>query len=1128
MAASLLVDQIAQLHSEYPDTPLVIFVPRAQLGQALENAMGRQLDGWHGVRATIPRHYAEEVARIKIFQSKRTQAPINGRLFRAARLLKSSRDAPRRATDTAQGLGWHLLASTVAKAIETLRAEDVALEALRRRAESEESSETLDVVADSYEHYLDDRNRDRFYDDGDLFRWAADTVEAGGAHQVSATVYAVVGTVDLPELPYRFLRALEQHGQDFFRVGKGDATSSGDIQPAAESAAARFTNVRWVPGNSKPRDGAKRSNDQKSGQQFIRAVGARNEVKAVFRDILSKGLRFEDVEIAYASDSPYASLLLDEGSLLSGNTKTSMESGDIPTAAETTPDRSNGSEDQRRSPVTMGTGVPAVQTRVGRALRGLLEWVQDGFDVAILARMLREGLLRTDRWVRTIHGDLDSLLDDLYDVETVGGVGQDLLRKRLRPVFERAKDLEPQHFQSYQLATLLVSRSYGSGREGLIGGLKTKLVVQLTDGTNETLSEREETRLARLLASYLYVRDLSALVPDQGDVREYGAGLVIFLERFGPVDKVDKPEAERTLDESARNLLYERLTGLADLSVQCQGTALEMTSLLRRWLGQQVVAAQKPRAGRIHALPLESIGFSNRRHLYVLGLDSTTFSAPAPESGVLREKERRTPVAGSAGTGAEDARDRSSTPADEKLWRSLQALQRHRGSLTVSSRTFDIEAGEELEPSSLFLQLEQEAEALQEKKEGASRTDHYTVGLVPDGRPFLSDRDFWLRVREKEHEYGHAGDSLIPARQILNREYPWMRAGETAREKRASGEYTEHDGLIAVDSIDASKSTSLRLFTESGKEDDERVLSASRLETLAETPYIYFLKYVLGAYPLDEPALDDEPWLNHLRKGTLLHSVYERYTRALQETNRAPSLEHREEIDQIVDDVLRQEAQKSSPPSQYVLDAARRELQSNADVFLRVEAGRAKTVVPERLEFGFGLTGQRYQEGDVEKPARIDLGEYLLLLSGRVDRIDRDTATSCLHLWDYKTGRASSYDPEEPLQGGKTLQWALYAEAIESLTGETVERSGYFFANTKEVGRRIGFSPEVHREKLRHVLQRLNQMSTTGTFPVAKRLNKINRWKWEDYSRIYPDLDGRRKEVRGKSFPDDRPKPPTF
>jgi RecB family exonuclease len=283
--------------------------------------------------------------------------------------------------------------------------------------------------------------------------------------------------------------------------------------------------------------------------------------------------------------------------------------------------------------------------------------------------------------------------------------------------------------------------------------------------------------------------------------------------------------------------------------------------------------------------------------------------------------------------------------------------------------------------------------------------------------------------------------------------------------------------------------------------------------------------FVLGVRPLDEPALDDEPWLNRLRKGSLLHEIYERFMRGL---GRAPAAEDSARLERVVEEVLEEESERIAPPSPVVRAAARRELLQNASIFLEAEIERAERHAPERFEFGFGFPSHRREQQDVERPAALSVGEKTLLLRGRIDRVDRNRETGALAAWDYKTGSASSYDEDKPLQDGKTLQWALYAYALESLLGERVEESGYFFANVKEMGSRISANPDRHRSEVERVLRQLGALAESGSFPMTPNLTDVNDWKWAGYDRLTSDLRERKHELKEKDYPADRPKPPSF
>ena len=1021
MASSLIVEQLVHLRETHPRAPLVVFVPRTQLGRAVDTALARTRGGWQGVRTLIPRHYAEALAAPDLLRSERREAAVEERLFRAARILQGVPE-DRRTDDLP---GWHLLASTVAGAIERLREDEVDVEAVRERAAAPGSAETLGVIAASYARYRRTLDEEGLYDDAHVYRWATERVRDGRAPEVPETVYAVTDATDLSERAARFLRALRAHGADFVRLGGAGAT-----RPPAEAAASRFAAVRRPGPAPTASDGAPAPDSDEEGPsgRFVRAVGATNEVKAVFRDLLRDDVPFDDATIAYADSRPYASLLADEAERIG-------------------------------VPTTMGTGHPAAHTRTGRALRDWFDWVREDYDPALLVRMLRDGLLRTDRWHERTDG-----LD--------GGEAP----------------LPP-----HEAATLLAGRSYESGRDGLLGGLRAAARA-LED------EERAAVRRDRLERLADYVEALADLVPRTGTVRQVAENARHFLEVFGPVDAPTAEEGERTLDEAGRALLYERLDRLTDMRVSLTAPARRLAALFRRWLDGQYVQAETPRPGHVHILPLESAGYGDRSHLYVVGLDSTTFAAPLPENGLLQETDRRALVSSLE----PDEPDAPPTPADEALWKADRALRRHRGPTAYYTRVFDLEAGEERDPSALFLQRERAAEP-------ASRV----VGLVPpEDAPALADGDRWLAASRPQE--GETPDEDGAARTRLHEEYPWIADGEAARRARRSDRYTAYDGLLP-----AGDYPELSLFDQT-----DRPLSASRLETLAEAPYIYFLKYVLNVRPLEEPALDDEPWLNHRRKGTLLHRVYERFMRGL--GGEAPTLEDADRMRDVVDAVLEEEVEQVAPPSSVVRAAARRELRQHAALFLRAEAERGDAYRPEAFELGFGLPPRRRQEGDYDEGARLSVGDRTLLLRGRIDRVDRNRETGDLVTWDYKTGGTSGYDDGDPIQDGKTLQWALYAYALEALSGETVEQSGYFFANIAEMGTRIAAPPGPHRAEVDRLLDRLGALAESGTFPMTPHLHRVNDWKWDDYDRLVADPRRRRDELRAKDYPEDRPEPPSF
>lgn len=469
MQASRIVDQLVALRKRYPEAPLVVFVPRTQIGRAIEVSLARRQNGWQGMRPLIPRHYAEDVARLDLFRSERREAPVAAKLFRAARIVQDRSEAESADEDGSDAApsdalpGWHLLADTVAQALDTLREGDVSVQAVQERAKVPEASGTLGVIAACYEGYVQALSEKGLYDDATVYQWAAERVRTGEAPQVTETVYAVAGAVDLPERAFQFLRQLRRRGRAFVRLGGDSATP-----PPPETAAARFSDVATLEiptgaeGDNEADldDETSEENTASAGSsdasgRFVRAAGARAEVRAALRNLLEEEVAFEEATIAYTDSRPYATLLADEA-------------------------------ERAGIPLTMGTGLPAGQTRTGRSLRDLYDWIREDYDPPILVRMLRSGLLRTDRWLRRREGG-----------QAPQAEGEDTSYRETPTGKEsEGKGHGAPSFRAYEAATLLAERSYEPGREGLLSGLEAAIGELETE--DRALTSREETRLGRL------------------------------------------------------------------------------------------------------------------------------------------------------------------------------------------------------------------------------------------------------------------------------------------------------------------------------------------------------------------------------------------------------------------------------------------------------------------------------------------------------------------------------------------------------------------------------------------------------------------------------------------------------
>ena len=105
--------------------------------------------------------------------------------------------------------------------------------------------------------------------------------------------------------------------------------------------------------------------------EIFRAVGEANEVREVLRTCLSRGYKFDEVEILHTDAETYIPLIYE---LL------------IRPEAELT-------RDDQGLPVTFAEGIPTRYSKPGRALTAWMAWLREGCMQATVARMIQDGLL---------------------------------------------------------------------------------------------------------------------------------------------------------------------------------------------------------------------------------------------------------------------------------------------------------------------------------------------------------------------------------------------------------------------------------------------------------------------------------------------------------------------------------------------------------------------------------------------------------------------------------------------------------------------------------------------------------------------------------------------------------------
>ena len=839
---------------------------------------------------------------------------------------------------------------------------------------------------------------------------------------------AILDEVNLPEMAASFVRALGDGAKSKYRIGA--ATPHSPL-----SAGARMR--EWpVPGNAASETAASgyaAAGTDKAGHaasetaaaghattiraRVHSAVDPENEIRAVFRMILEKGLELDRVEIACTTSDPYVRI-------------------------------TRHMSVRYNIPLTVATGFRAMDSRAGTLARSYLQWIRDGKHCLDLVRILRSGLIR-------FGGNKPmSTLD----------VGR----------------------MANLLATMPVSGHpdrYRSALDRIRSEIENR--VELTRGTFLEKEERARLRICdNIEDQILALMELADKISGTSSPADMRSMMSSLLYTYAPIgDDPEDDEGNMNPEFVARQELITRFDGLArQLDIRLPESTLITRTL--EVISGAVVYARSARSGKLHLGPLSSAGYTGRPHLFVVGLDDQRGRPGLAEDPLFSDQEKDQIASGEQARLIPASYHR--TGAERNLLR--QAISRFDGQVHLIYSTYDLAEGRETGPSAALMSVSGLDEGMKKRITPHSFVPH---GVSPT---IMDDTDALLVMAAAGNREGSVQDF---ARAL----YPGLAAGLEARKLRTSEEWTAFDGIVG------SSGRARDLF--SGKSR----LSSSRLETLTTCPYRYFLKYVLRLRVSDEP--DPDVWMDALTRGAITHDVFQEFMQNSVEEDRSLEIGQIEEnatlIQQLFLRAVDKHEQLSDAPNPAAREAVLADFELMGRAFLCDEARRTSYSTPEAFEFGFGVPpyGKRSVD-DPTEPFRLKLHGLEFNFTGWIDRIDR-LNDGGFAITDYKTGSGRSFRADDLLDGGKKLQWALYAYVIEQLRGECVETSGYLFPGKQDLGRRIEADPNLVRGEIVTLLRNAGLMVNGGFFLPAADPQKA--CKYCDYKRICGDTKQRKTEV---------------
>lgn len=284
----------------------------------------------------------------------------------------------------------------------------------------------------------------------------------------------------------------------------------------------------------------------------------------------------------------------------------------------------------------------------------------------------------------------------------------------------------------------------------------------------------------------------------------------------------------------------------------------------------------------------------------------------------------------------------------------------------------------------------------------------------------------------------------------------------------------------------------------------ERPVSASLLEQWPSCPHGYFMRYLLGIRPLDDPA--DELGLSPMERGNVVHETLDRFHRTViagEVPQPGPdgwstaATEALLELFETTADEFERSGRTGRPANWFLQRrSVRNELLNWFAADGELAAQRGAEVVHSELRFG-------YDGADVTLPLA---DGRRLSVAGFADRIDR-CGTGELIIVDHKTGRADAFKKitaADPTEGGTKFQLPIYAAAALAAAGEqagsstTPVRAEYGFFD-KGGYARYGYSfDESVWKQVTTDLQQVVEGVESGLFPAVteppKYQHRVDCW----------------------------------
>jgi ATP-dependent helicase/nuclease subunit B len=310
-----------------------------------------------------------------------------------------------------------------------------------------------------------------------------------------------------------------------------------------------------------------------------------------------------------------------------------------------------------------------------------------------------------------------------------------------------------------------------------------------------------------------------------------------------------------------------------------------------------------------------------------------------------------------------------------------------------------------------------------------------------------------------------------------------LHAALARRHRREQEKLTPADGLVEGKARTITALAAHRVAA--------RAYSATALESLAACPYRFFLRAVLRLSPQEtaEPLDAIDP----MQRGSIFHEAQFRTLTALRDAGMLPLTGEtlaagRAVLDATFEALRAELGDRLVPSIPRVFDDELDVIVGDLREWLARVAQDAEWV-PAHFELAVGSPpGAQHDPASRPEPLTLSCG---VRLRGSIDLVERRAADpKALRATDHKTGSSYAFDraPQKVVvRGGKTLQPALYAMALEALFPDAkVEGGRLYFCTPKARYASHGVAlDETTRAAMGDVVTTLEELLAQGMLPAV-------------------------------------------